>query len=262
MSDDKKVAGTPPPNAAPEQPGARPSTVAPESADPLFTDADIFGVDTSGGHDAPMFEIGAAQLKDMIGALQSELDKKAAEAAEKHDQFVRAVAETENVRRRLEKEKDEVAKYAISKFAKDILSIGDNFQRAISAVSREAAEADPHLQNLLDGVVLAEREFKGALERHGVRALDPTGLPFNPHHHQAVMEEENAGVANGTVLKVFQVGYLLDERCLRPAMVVVSRGGPKAVKAGEQARAEPPSDGGSESGEKSTSDGSGPSSGA
>jgi molecular chaperone GrpE len=174
-----------------------------------------------------------AQLKEIIAALQADLDSKAAAVGEKHDQFVRAVAETENVRRRLEKEKEETARYAISKFAKDILSVGDNFQRAIEAVPKEAIATDPALKTLLDGVVLAERDFRGALERHGVKTVDPAGLPFNPHHHQAVMEQENANVPNGTVLQVFQVGYLIDDRCLRPAMVVVSRGGAKGAKAAD-----------------------------
>ncbi len=176
-------------------------------------------------------EIGAEQFKAIVQALQDELEKKTIEAAEKHDAFVRAVAETENVRRRFEKEKEETAKYAISKFTKDILSVGDNFQRAISAVPPEAAAADPALKNFLDGVVLAERDFRSALEKNGVRIIDPAGQPFNPHHHQAVMEKEDASVPNGTVLQVFQTGYLIDDRCLRPAMVVVSRGGPKLGKA-------------------------------
>jgi molecular chaperone GrpE len=178
-------------------------------------------------------EFSAAQLKEVIAALQEELDAKTKAVADKHDQYVRAVAETENVRRRLEKEKEETAKYAISKFAKDILSVGDNFQRAIEAVPKEAINTDPALKTLLDGVVLAERDFRGALERHGVKTVDPVGQPFNPHHHQAVMEQENAGIPNGTVLQVFQVGYLIDDRCLRPAMVVVSRGGGKTGKAPE-----------------------------
>ncbi len=178
-------------------------------------------------------EIGVEQIKAIVQALQDELEKKTAEAAEKHDAFVRAVAETENVRRRAEKEKDETAKYAISKFTKDILSVGDNFQRAISAVPPEAAASDPALKNFLDGVILAERDFRSALEKNGVRTIDPAGQPFNPHHHQAVMEREDASVPNGTVLQVFQTGYLIDDRCLRPAMVVVSRGGPKAIKTPE-----------------------------
>lgn len=175
-------------------------------------------------------EVTPEQLKAMVAALQGEIDNKSAELAAKQDAYLRAVAETENVRRRLEREKEETAKYAISKFAKDILTVGDNFQRAIAAVPKDALEGDPALNALLDGVVLAERDYRGALERHGIAVVDPVGQPFNPHHHQAVMEQENPDVPNGTVLQVFQVGYLIDDRCLRPAMVVVSKGGPKVAK--------------------------------
>jgi len=171
------------------------------------------------------------QLREIVRALQDDLDKKTAEVSQKQDQYVRAVAETENVRRRLEKEKEETAKYAITKFAKDILTVGDNFQRVIAAVPKDAVAHDPALRSLLDGVVLAERDYKSALERHGIRIIDPLGQPFNPHNHQAVMEQENPAVPAGTVLQVFQVGYLIDERCLRPAMVVVSRGGPRLARA-------------------------------
>ncbi len=181
-------------------------------------------------------DVGPDQLKAMIAALQGDLEKKTAEVAAKQDQFLRAVAETENVRRRLEKEKEETAKYAITRFAKDILSVGDNFQRAIAAVPKDAVETDPALKTLLEGVTLAERDFKTALERHGVHAIDPSGQPFNPHHHQAVMEQENASVPAGTVLQVYQVGYMIDDRNLRPAMVVVSRGGgPKTATADDTA---------------------------
>jgi molecular chaperone GrpE len=175
-------------------------------------------------------EVSVEQLKAMIAALQTDLEKKSADVAAKQDQFLRAVAETENVRRRLEREKEETAKYAITRFAKDILSVGDNFQRAIAAVPKDAVETDPALKSLLDGVTLAERDFKSALERHGVRTIDPAGKPFDPHHHQAVMEQEDTNVPAGTVLQVYQVGYMIDDRNLRPAMVVVSRGGPKSAK--------------------------------
>ena len=186
--------------------------------------------------DSDMGQIfGASQLKEIIGALQAELDKKSAEVSEKNDLYMRSIAEMENVRRRLEKEKEETAKYAISKFAKDVLSVGDNFQRAIAAVPADAAASDPALKNFLEGVMLAERDFQAALERHGVTQIDPAGQAFNPHHHQAVMEKDDATVPNGTVLQVFQPGYLIDDRCLRPAMVVVSRGGPKAVRPGDGA---------------------------
>ena len=120
------------------------------------------------------------------------------------------------------------------------MSVGDNFQRAIAAVPKDAVETDPALKTLLDGVVLAERDYRGALERHGIVLLDPAGQAFNPHHHQAVMEQDNPDVPAGTVLQVYQVGYLLEDRCLRPAMVVVSKGGPKSAKP-EQPAAKPPS---------------------
>jgi molecular chaperone GrpE len=184
-------------------------------------------------------DIGVDQLKAVIAALQGDLEKKSAELAAKHDSYLRAVAETENVRRRLEREKEEIAKYAIAKFSKDMLSVGDNFQRAIAAVPKDALETDPALKAFLDGVVLAERDYRGALERHGIVMIDPVGQPFNPHHHQAVMQQENPDVPAGTVLQVYQVGYLLEDRCLRPAMVVVSKGGPKSAKP-DQAGAEPP----------------------
>lgn len=218
----------------PDSPKPIPSTPAaiPEAAVTAFAEAARHG-GRGEAQPSPGAPVGDAQLKAMIGALQAEIDKKTAEVSSKHEQLLRAVAETENVRRRLEKEKEETAKYAISKFAKDILSVGDNFQRAIDAVPKEAVETDPALKTLLDGVVLAERDFRSVLERNGVRAIDPVGEPFNPHHHQAVMEKEDPDVPSGTVLQVFQIGYLIDDRCLRPAMVIVARGGPKAAKTGE-----------------------------
>jgi molecular chaperone GrpE len=185
-------------------------------------------------------DISVEQLKAVVAALQGDLEKSTAEISAKQDAYLRAAAETENVRRRLEKEKEEVARYAITKFAKDILSVGDNFQRAIAAVPKDAVQNDPALKSLLDGVVLAERDYRGVLERHGVRMIDPVGKPFNPHHHQAMMEQENAEVPAGTVLQVYQVGYLIEDRCLRPAMVVVSKGGPKNGKTSEPAQ-QPPS---------------------
>lgn len=229
MNDTSKPGDTPTPNDHSMQNG-QPGT-GPDAANDDAT--------TSTG-DAAAGTISAAQLRQMVEALQIDLDSKSAELASKQDQVLRALAETENVRRRLEKEKSEMAKFAIQKFAKDMLSIGDNFQRAIAAVPPGAADADPALKVLIDGVVLAERDYRSALERHGVIAIDPAGQPFNPHHHQAVMEQENPDVPNGTVLQVFQTGYLIDDRCLRPAMVVVSRGGGKAAKAEADSQPEYP----------------------
>jgi molecular chaperone GrpE len=146
------------------------------------------------------------------------------------DRLLRAHAEMDNIRKRTERDKADTIKYAITKFAGDVVTVGDNFQRAISAVPPGAADADPALKSLIEGVTLTEREFHGVLERHGVKRLDPKGQAFDPNFHQAVMEQDNKDVPAGTVLNVFQAGYVIEDRILRPAMVVVAKGGFKPMK--------------------------------
>jgi molecular chaperone GrpE len=153
--------------------------------------------------------------------------------AELTDRLLRAHAEMENLRKRTERDKEETAKYAITRFAREVLSIGDNLQRAIAAVPAGAAEADPALRALIDGVSMTDREFLNILERNGVKRVVPEGQPFNPHQHQAMTEVENRDVAPGTVVQVYQPGYVLEDRVLRPAMVVVAKGGAKPASAGE-----------------------------
>jgi molecular chaperone GrpE len=155
------------------------------------------------------------------------------EIADLKDRVLRAHADLENLRKRTEREKDDTAKYAITRFARDVLNVGDNFQRALAAVPPGAAEADAALKALIDGVVLTEREFLNVLERHGVKRIEADAQPFNPHLHQAVMELPRPDVPSGTVVQVFQAGYTIEDRTLRPAMVVVSTGGPKADKSAE-----------------------------
>jgi molecular chaperone GrpE len=182
-------------------------------------------------------EVSLEQLKAIIGALQDDLETLKSEN-------LRLVADMQNLRRRTDKEREDTAKYAISKFAQDIVGVVDNFERAASAVPAEAAEKDQVLKSFLDGVILAEREFLSVLERHGVKRIAAQGQPFNPHHHQAVMEREDGSVPAGTVLQVFQAGFMIEERCLRPAMVVVATGGAKAAKAAETPSPEPENNGG------------------
>lgn len=158
-----------------------------------------------------------------------------AQIADLTDRLLRAHADMENQRKMAEKEREDTAKYAISKFAKDIVQVGDNFQRAISAVPGEAVDSDPALKSFLDGVTMLDREFHNILERHGIQRLEPTGEAFNPHFHQAMMEQEDASVPHGTVLQVIQAGYQLSDRVLRPAMVIVAKGGVKGGGAGKTA---------------------------
>lgn len=159
------------------------------------------------------------------------------EVADLKDRVLRAHAETENVRKRTEREKDETAKYAVTRFARDVLNIGDNFQRALAAVPAGAAETDAALKALIDGVQMSEREYLNVLERHGVKLIEAQDQIFNPHLHQAVMEMPRPDVPAGTIVQVFQAGFTIGDRTLRPSMVVVAAGGPKATKPAEAAQA-------------------------
>src|SRR5713226_6540030 len=147
-----------------------------------------------------------------------------AELADTKDRLLRALAETENVRRRLQREREDAQKYAISGFAKDLLSAVDNLRRALDAVP-EAEVTDARTRSLLDGVAVTERELLAALERHGVRRIDPKGERFDHNFHQAIFEAERPGTPAGTVIEVLQPGYMLHDRLLRPAMVGVAKSG-------------------------------------
>lgn len=166
---------------------------------------------------------GERTVHDVIAALQ-------AEASDFKDKWLRAHAEIDNVRKRLEKEKEETAKYAITRLARDIVNVGDNFQRAISAIPPGAAEQDAALKSFLEGVTMTERELINVLERYGIKRVQPANEPFNPHMHQAVMEMDRPDLVAGTVVQVFQAGYTIEDRVLRPAMVAVARGGPKSAQ--------------------------------
>ncbi|MEQ1718664.1 MAG: nucleotide exchange factor GrpE [Hyphomicrobium sp.] len=168
-------------------------------------------------------DLGAAPLEP--AALAARVAELESQQNDLTDRLLRAHADMDNLRKRTEREKVDAAKYAITKFANDIVGISDNFQRAVASVPPGASDEEGPLKSVVDGVVMTERAFLQVLERHGVRRLDPQGQPFNPNLHQAVMEQDDAEVPAGTVLRVFQLGYMIEERVLRPAMVVVSRGG-------------------------------------
>jgi molecular chaperone GrpE len=161
----------------------------------------------------------AGQPDDVIAALR-------AEAADLKDKLLRAHAEVENIRKRSEREKEETARYAITRFARDIVNVGDNFQRAIDAVPAGAAEQDAALKSFLEGVTMTERELLNVLERYGIKRVQPVNEPFNPHLHQAVMEIARTDVPAGTVVQVFQPGFTIEDRVLRPAMVAVANENP------------------------------------
>ena len=163
-----------------------------------------------------------------------------AENADVKDRLLRLAADMENLRRRTEREVKDARTYAVTGFAREILSVADNLRRALEAVPAEAkADGEGGLAGLIDGVEVTERSLISTLEKHGVKKLDPEGQRFDPNFHQAMFEIPNTEVPNGTVLQVVQAGYAIGERVLRPAMVGVSKGGPKASAAKAEAEAAP-----------------------
>jgi molecular chaperone GrpE len=153
----------------------------------------------------------------------------AKEAAELRDRMLRTLAEMENLRKRTSREVADARAYGITAFARDVLDIADNLQRALDAVPADTrAAADPILKGLIEGVELTERSLLNTLEKNGVKKFDPAGEKFDPNFQQAMYEVPDASVPAGTVVQVVQAGYTIGERVLRPALVAVSKGGVKA----------------------------------
>ena len=148
------------------------------------------------------------------------------------DQRLRALAEAENIRRRAEKEKADASQYAVTKFARDMVGIADNFARALAAVPAPVREAaDPQLKAVLDGVEATDRQLMQTLERYGVKAVDVSGK-FDPNLHQAIAEVPGGGKAAGSIVDVVQSGFMIGDRLLRPAMVTVAKNEVPAAAAG------------------------------
>jgi molecular chaperone GrpE len=146
------------------------------------------------------------------------------EVAALKDQALRFAAEAENTKRRAEREMNDARAYAIQKFARDLLGAADNLSRATAMSPRDSQ--DPAVTNYIIGVEMTEKELQGAFERNGLRKIDPAkGEKFDPHLHQAVMEQPSDEVAAGGVIQVLQAGYELMGRLVRPAMVAVAAKG-------------------------------------
>jgi len=153
----------------------------------------------------------------------------AKEAADMKDRLLRTLAEMENLRRRTEREVADARAYGVTSFARDILAVADNMERAMKALDDEIrAQADAGVKALLDGVELTERELLKVLEKHGVKKVEPMGQKFDPNLHQAMFELPDPSVPTGTIVQVMQPGYTIGERVLRPALVGVAKGAAKA----------------------------------
>jgi molecular chaperone GrpE len=152
-----------------------------------------------------------------------------AELSDYKDRLLRALAETENVRRRAQREREDASRYAISGFAKELLSAADNLRRAIESLPESEAK-DERTRSLLAGIAATERELLSVFERHGIRRIDPKGEPFDHNLHQAIFETERPDQPSGSVVEVLQPGYVLHDRLLRPAMVGVAKRGAQPIE--------------------------------
>lgn len=186
----------------------------------------------------------SAEAATENGEAHDSLESLTREAAEMRDRWMRAMAEMENLRRRTEREIADTRAYGIAGFARDILAVADNMDRALKALDDEIrGAADAGVKALLDGVELTERELHKVLEKHGVKRLEPQGQKFDPNMHQAMFEVPDPSVPTGTVVQVVQDGYKIGERVLRPALVGVAKGGPKTAPANGSAQNEDPPNG-------------------
>jgi molecular chaperone GrpE len=159
-----------------------------------------------------------------------------AENSQLKDRVLRTLAEMENLRRRTEREVSDAKTYGVTSFARDMLTVVDNLARALEHLPAEArASAEPSIRSMIEGVELTARDLEAVLGRHGVKKLDPKGQKFDPNLHQAIFEAPDETVPAGTVFQVVQSGWTIGDRVLRPAMVGVSKGGPKAAPKEEPA---------------------------
>jgi molecular chaperone GrpE len=163
-------------------------------------------------------------------ARADELERALAEAngkvAELKDQVLRALAETENVRRRVQRDRDEALKYATSGFAKELLPVADNLRRALDAIPKDALETDEALRTLATGVEMTERLLLAAFERHQIKRIEALGRKFDSNLHQAMFEVPGSGQPAGTVVQVMESGYTIHDRLLRPALVGIAKADP------------------------------------
>lgn len=165
------------------------------------------------------------QANDNLDDAVDELGRLKAEIAELKDRLLRALAEAENTRRRAERDRLEASQYAMTRFARDMLTIADSFGRALAACPPNLLEAaDPQLKAVIEGVDATERQLLSTLERYGVRPIDTSDGKFDPNLHQAIAEVPAAGRAKGSIVDVVQTGFMIGDRLLRPAMVTVARG--------------------------------------
>lgn len=205
-------------------------TLSPEGTAPETDDA---------AHRAPRDRNGSPQGEDpataeaQAPAADAATAALQAEVASLKDRVLRTMAEMENLRRRTDREVADAKSYGVSSFAREMVSVADNLQRAQTSLPAEAkSEVSAPVKSFIDGVELTERDLMTQLARFGVKPIETAGQRFDPNRHEALFEIPDETVPTGTVVQQVETGYLIGERVLRPAKVGVSRGGPKAEAAG------------------------------
>ena len=204
-SDDKRRQGAPGPEG--ESNWGRARGEAQDAADPVRADDD----------EAVSAE--AAPGDDPAGRIE-ELE---AEIAQLKDQQLRALAEAENARRRAQRDREEAQRYGAASLARDLLDVADNLRRALDSVPRERVDQDEGLKSIVEGVEMVEQSLLQAFEKHGISRVEPHGERFDHNYHQAMFEAESTEHPPGHVAQVLQIGYVLHDRLLRPALVGVAK---------------------------------------
>ncbi|SCA55826.1 Protein GrpE [Candidatus Terasakiella magnetica] len=156
-----------------------------------------------------------------------------AELAEMKSKWMRAVADEQNVRRRGEREKQDALKYGVTNFAREMVSVADNLSRAMDSTPEDMKDTD-----VIKGVEMTERELQNAFNKAGIKRIEAAGQPFDHNLHQAMFEIQDPSQPSGLVGQVMQDGYVIHDRLLRPAMVGVTKGGPKYEAPSEEAPAD------------------------
>lgn len=167
----------------------------------------------------------AAEGADALAAAHARVAELEAKLADLSDKTLRALADAENTRKRLEKERQDTAKFAVSSFARNLLSVADNLGRALAAITPEQRTQDGPLKTIFTGVEATERELQRALESNGIKKIDPTGHLFDPNLHEVMFEVDAPDHAPGTILQVIEPVYMIHDRLLRSARVGVAKGG-------------------------------------
>ena len=214
-----KTAGDAQAQQAEQAEGSGEDEAAPEAATEEAPDAAPVDADA----DADADETELVELVDPLEAAR-------AEAAELKDKLLRALAETENVRRRAQRDREDASTYAIANFAREMLKVADNLRRALDSIGDEARRESDAVEGLAVGVEMTEREMLNAFERVGINPIEALGQRYDHNLHEAMFDVEDASQPAGTIVQVLEAGYMLGERLLRPAKVGMAKGGPGAAE--------------------------------